>query len=56
MFKKLEGTKDGLGTTRNQPYEQSAYLCVICALICYIPDSCDHETYLTVSTVSVSGE
>ncbi len=24
-------------------------LCVKCALICYIPDSCDCEPYLTVS-------
>jgi hypothetical protein len=36
--------------TQNQPYAQSTcILCVICALICYIPDSCNHEPYLTVS-------
>jgi hypothetical protein len=47
-FKMFESSKDGLGTTRNQPYAQSMIICVICVLICHTPDNCNRELCLAM--------
>jgi hypothetical protein len=45
----VESSRDGLGTTRNQPYAQSTYLTCNMCIVSYISDSCDRELCLTVS-------
>jgi uncharacterized protein (UPF0333 family) len=47
MMFKMQGT--GQAQHEFSLMHRLCILCVICALICYIPDSCNREPYLTVS-------